>query len=119
MPVDLNPNWKKPGDPILLYDDDCMRIQLYNILFFSKNECYYGPGNEIDLKTRNFELLPDLGDELTLRSLGDSIRSMDSRFTLIESKSSITSVGDQFQLLLVVEYDYGKEIIVNETVEVR
>lgn len=117
MATDINLDWTRKSDPVLLHDEQVFRQAIYNILFFSKNEIYYGAGNEIDLKSKNFELIPYHGDDLTIRGIAEAIRTMDRRFRLLENRSSITPVGDQYQLHLVVEYGYTEPIVIDQRIQ--
>jgi hypothetical protein len=115
---DINLNWRSKQDPVILYDDAAMRQAIYNVLFFSENECYHGSGDEVNLRSELFTILPISGDSLSIRTISDKLRKFDNRFKLIESASSVTSIGDQYQLHLVIEYDYGKSITIDQRVEV-
>lgn len=114
---DVNINWLHNRDPIVLHEDAAMRQAIYNILFFSRNECYFGSGDEVNLRDDLFELIPFDGDTLAIRSISDRITAFDSRLKLIESQSSVRAVGDQYQLHLVIEYDYEKYIILDQRVQ--
>jgi len=117
MAADLNANWQSKLDPVVLHDDAAMHQAIYNILFFNRNECFFGNGNEVNLSYDLFELIPFDGDTLTIRSISDRITSFDSRLKLIESKSTVRSVGDQYQLHLVIEYDYQKTVTIDQRVQ--
>lgn len=115
---DIYIDWHDASDPVLLQDDAAIRQQVYCILFFRKDECVFDRGDEINLSNDLFEMIPFDGGELTIRSISDRITAFDSRFKLIESQSSVEPVGDQYQMHLVIEYDYNKSIELNPTVEV-
>jgi len=117
MAKDINANWRSKQDPVILYDESAVHQAIYNILFFNRNECFFGEGNEVNISSELFELIPFDGDTLTIRSLSDRITAFNPKLKLIESKSSVRAVGDQFQLHLVIEYDYAKSVTIDQRVQ--
>jgi hypothetical protein len=116
MATDLNINWKSKRDKTLIQNDECLRQSIQTGLYLSKDSIIWGRGREPDLSSLLFEMMGSGNNMFTMRELGHRIRDFDSRLMLRENESSITAVGDQWQLNLIIEYTYGSPIIINQRI---
>ena len=102
---DFNLNWESLRDPVVLDSDEVILQAISNVLFINTNEIYFGTGNELGLPDQLFEFISDISDSLPLREIKAKLRALDSRINLDIASSSITPVGDEYQMHLVFAID--------------
>ena len=75
---------------VIISDTAAILQGVESLLFFNKDDIYYGNGNEPDLQPEIFELISDVGDKITLDYLKTAIETNDRRCIVDLSRSSVT-----------------------------
>lgn len=115
MATDINCNWECNRDKVLLRNDQCLRQAVGNALFFDRDDVYWGRRNEIGLSRYLFEY--NDASIISMRDLAVAIKDFDSRLTLNQANSAIYNIGDQCQLKLEIQYQYGPTLHINQAVQ--
>jgi hypothetical protein len=114
MAKDINGIWESLNDNILIEDNAVFEQSVHNSLYLDQDDIYWGSGTEINISRFLFELMPE--GMSSIRDLAFNINKFDPRLRLRQDLSSITPVGDQWQLNLTIVYDDSQIIYINELV---